>query len=316
MQRQQEMNRPKGFYQRYSSNTSAISIGEGHDGRHISHSSPPLLQLAKEQKFDAIEELLTFSSPERINAYIDGSFGNAVDMGLQVFVGETILHLIMVYRPTVEVVDLLIKALSKKDKRVVPEAITDMQGRTPLTVAVINNCHVSVIRRLLDGVTKTIPALTTDSCKRLPLHWACTHESIVSKPNWSIRCTAKAKDSENMTSIIETLLRAYPNAAIVKDITGLTPWDIAVKKNADPYVQQILRIAWDSHQHKEDKSKACTDATETSEMPFEEFLGIMEDDFDDVSSMGSGGVSRVRNRHPKTKPIDVRKRYQRETTNI
>lgn len=319
-QLQQAMSRQRASYRRYSNNTSIAWTGESNSigaCSHLTSSSASILQLAKQRRFDKIEELLSFSSPERIAAWIDTeSFSGAVSMGLQAFKGETILHLIMVYQPTVEVVDLLIKAMIRKDARVVPEAVTDIQGRTPLTVAVIHNCDVSVIRRLLNGVTTIVPAVTKDTWERLPLHWACTHESTIAKPSWSILCTAKAKGCDNMTKIIEALLKAYPYAAVVKDVAGMTPLDIAVNKFADPYVQQILRIAWESYQPKEDKSKACTDVTENSEIPFEEFVAdMMYDDFDDVSSMGTGGVSKVKNRRKKT-VAEVRRKYIQESANL
>lgn len=314
------MNRQKATYRRYSNNTSIASTGESNvtGGQcHLTSSSASLLHLAKQRRFDKIEELLSFSSPQRISNWIDsGSFCGAVSMGLQAFKGETILHLIMVYQPTVEVVDLLIKAMTRKDARVVPEAVTDIQGRTPLTVAVIHNCDVSVIRRLLNGVTTIVPAVTKDTWQRLPLHWACTHESTVSKPSWSILCHANSKGYDNMIKIIEALLKAYPYAVVVKDVAGMTPLDIAVNKFADPYVQQILRMKWESYQPKEDKSKACTEATENSEIPFEEFVADMyDDDFDDVSSMGTGGVSKVKNRRKK-KTNELRRKYPLESAQL
>jgi ankyrin repeat protein len=308
----------KGFYRRYSNNTSIVSMGDSSCSNQLKSSSTSLLHLAKQRRFDKIEEYLSVSPPSKISAWIDaGSFPNAVSMGLQAFKGETILHLIMVYQPTVEVVDLLISAMIKKDPRVVPEAVTDIQGRTPLTVAVIYNCDVSVIRRLLNGVTTIVPAVTKDSWQRLPLHWACTHESIFVKGTWSIKCTAKAKESDNMVRIIEALLKAYSYAAVVQDVAGMTPLDIVVNNRSDPYVQQIIRMAWESFQPKEDKSKACTaDNTESTDVPFEEFdTDFFDDDFDDVSSIGTGGVSRARNRRSKSRNYS-RKRYPFETAHV
>ena len=119
-----------------------------------------------------------------------------------------------------------------------------------------------------------------------------------------------------MIKIIEALLKAYPYAAVVKDVAGMTPLDISVNKFADLHVQQILRMAWESFQPKEDKSKACTDMTESSEIPFEEFVADMYcDDFDDVSSMGTGGVSKVKNRRKK-KITEVRRKYLHESAHI
>ena len=71
-----------------------------------SSSSISILKLAKQKQFDKIEEYLSGPNEARISEWIeDGSFPNAVSMGLEAFRGETILHLIMTYQPTVEVVD-------------------------------------------------------------------------------------------------------------------------------------------------------------------------------------------------------------------
>ena len=129
-------------------------------------------------------------------------------------------------------------------------------------------------------------------------------------------CNANAKGYDNIVKIIEALLKAYPYAVVVKDVAGMTPLDIAEDRLADPYVRQILRMTWDSYQPKEDKSKACTEATESSEIPFEEFVADMyDDDFDDVSSMGTGGVSKVKNRRKK-KSIEVRRKYLHESAHL
>jgi hypothetical protein len=266
--------------------------------------SASLLELAKQKRFDKIEEYLTLSSDSRVSSWIDGgSFPKAVSMGLQAFKGETVLHLIMVFEPTVEVVDLLIRAMIRKEPQVVPEAVTDIQGRTPLTVAVINNCDISVIRRLLSGVTAIVPAVTKDSWQRLPLHWACSHSSIAKKRSWSIACTDKSKSSDNMVRIVETLLKVYPHAAAWKDVAGLTPFDIATKNRADPYVLQIVGFAWECQKKREDPSKASTESTLNSDIPLDELkTDPLNFDFDDLSSIGSGGVSKYcRQRSPSSR---------------
>jgi hypothetical protein len=269
----------------------------------LQSSSTSLLQLAKQKRFDKLEEYLTLSSDVRIASWIDGgSFPNAVSMGLQAFKGETILHLIMVYQPTVEVVDLLIRAMIKKDPQVIPEAVTDIQGRTPLTVAVIHNCDISVINRLLSGVTAVVPAVTKDTWQRLPLHWACTHSSTALKPSWSLSCMAKAKGCDNMVTIIETLLKVYPHAAAVSDVAGMTPYDIATKNHADPYVLHIVGMAWECHKSREDPSRASTESTSCSDLPVDEFsTDILNFDFDDLSTIGTGGVSKYCRKKDKLK---------------
>lgn len=256
--------------------------------------STSLLQLAKQRRFDKIEEYLTTSSDSCIASWIEGgSFPKAVSMGLQAFKGETVLHLIMVYEPTVVVVDLLIRAMIRKEPHVVPEAVTDIQGRTPLTVAVIHNCDISVIQRLLSGVTAVVPAVTKDSWQRLPLHWACSHSIIATKSFWSLVCSDSSKNNDNMIKIIETLLKVYPHASAVKDVAGMTPFDIATKNRADPYILRIVGMAWEFQKRREDPSKSGTQSTYNSDIPLDEFKTDPEDfDFDDLSSIGSGGVSK------------------------
>jgi hypothetical protein len=299
-----------------SNDFSLIYSNESYDPVQIPSTS--LLELAKQKRFDKIEEYLTKSNDSQVSSWIDGgSFPKAISMGLQAFKGETVLHLIMVYEPTVEVVDLLIRAMIRKEPQVVPEAVTDIQGRTPLTVAVINNCDISVIRRLLTGVTAVVPAVTKDSWQRLPLHWACGHSSIARTTNWSISCTDKSKGSDNMVRTIETLLKVYPYAAALKDVAGMTPFDIATKNRADPYVLQIVGFAWECQKKREDPSKASTESTSSSNIPLDEFkTDPLNFDFDDLSSIGSGGVSKYCRQSNPSKKANKTSDSRHETANL
>jgi Ankyrin repeats (3 copies) len=253
-----------------------------------------ILQLAKQKRFDELAQYLTVSSDACIAAGIDdGSFANAVAMGLHAFKGETILHLIMVYQPTEKVVDLLIRAMAKKDPHVVPEVMCDIQGRTPLTVAVIHNCDVSVIKRLLSGATASVPAVTKDSWQRLPLHWACTHSSAEVKPSlWRRTCRPQRVICYNMVEVIEALLQVYPHAAAVKDVAGMTPMEIAMRNCANPYVLQIVGVASECYKSREDPSDASTESTSFSGKPLDEVsTETFGTDCDDVSTLGSDGPS-------------------------
>ena len=261
----------------------------------------PLLQLAKQRRFEKIEELLMSQCEDDIASWIDDCSLKG-DSGLQAFKGETILHLIMVYQPPVQVIDLLVHRMSQKQPGTVPEASTDIQGKTPLSVAVAHNCDVAVIHRLMNGVASVVPAVAKDSWHRLPLHWACANPKGSSKgKKWSLVCGYRSKDSDNMTKIIEMLIKVYPHAVTIKDRNGMTPFDLAVKHDANPYVLFLLDSAWkiccktQKIANTIDCSNSGTEETPQSDIPMEVSNSHTDDDDDDeVSSIGTGGASRYR----------------------
>ena len=259
----------------------------------------PLLQLAKKGRFEKIEVIFMNSSEACIAAWIEDCSLSKGDSGLQTFKGETILHMIMVYQPPVGVVDMLIRSMTQKGPETVPEAATDMQSRTPLHLAVAHNCDIAVIDRLMNGVVSVVPAVTKDVWHRLPLHWACANPKGSTKESWSLSCTSfpRLTESDNMIKIVEALVKAYPHAVTVKDWFGLTPFDLAVKNFADPYVIHILDNVLMSNRSATvviDHSGSGTEDTSQPDVPLEvPSAQCCTSDFDDdVSSIGTGGVSR------------------------
>jgi hypothetical protein len=254
-----------------------------------------LLQLAKVRRFDLIADVLSNKSDEDVFAWIDDcSLSKDGASGMQTFKGETILHLIMLYQPPVEVVCILIQRMMQKRPDTVPEAATDLLSRTPLHIAVMNDCEVAVIERLLSGTVTLVPAVAKDSQQRLPLHWACIRPK--SKDYWWQSCAARLRDSENTIRVIETLLDAYPHAVHVQDQTGMTPLDLAIVNFSHPYVLRLLDdLTMSKSPTAIDHSNSETVDTLQSDIPYEISNSSNDDehghDEDDVSSIGTGGIS-------------------------
>lgn len=267
----------------------------------------PLLQLAKQGRFEKIEEIFMNSSDACISAWIENCDLSKGDSDLRTFKGETMLHMIMVHQPPASVVDMLIRSMMKKRPETVPEAATDMQSRTPLHLAVAHDCDIAVIDRLMNGVVAVVPAVTKDMWHRLPLHWACANPNGSSEESWSLCCASfpQSTYSDNMIKTIEALVKAYPHATFVKDRGGLTPLDLAAKNFADPCVLHLLANVSKSNRSAPgvvDLSHSETDDTSQTDIPLEvPSAQLYNSDFeDDVSSMGTGGVSRcARNRNIK-----------------
>jgi hypothetical protein len=130
----------------------------------------------------------------------------------------------------------------------------------------------------MHGSLSVIPALTKDSSHRVPLHYACSGEVGSSK--------AKGKRSkeciENAVNIVERLLEAYPESVAVKDKDGRTPLDLALESKVD---FRILKALGETEVTTKSRRTMDTSYTHTE-------VSHSYDFDDDVSSVGSGGVSR------------------------
>ena len=257
----------------------------------------PLLYLAKQQKFERIEEILTLLKAPALAAWLE-DFGPAmIDAGLQAFKGETILHLIMQHRPPVELVDLLILRLKELKDGFVPENAADLRGRTPLHLAVYYFCDSSVIKRLVNGLASVVPVLSKDATGRLPLHWACENpQGLNSKGVKLLSCGNRSRRCDNMMEIIEILVKIYPHAVTMKDSSGSTPLNLALKNGAEPCTILLLdrmdqKLATESSITEND-TKTESNAPVTF-IGASHFLPFEVDD--DMSSIGSGGVSTYNN---------------------
>ena len=210
------------------------------------------------------------------------------------------LHLIMEHRPPVKLVDLLILRLSELKDGFVPEDAADWRGRTPLHLAVYFGCDSTVIKRLVHGAGAVVPAVTKDATGRLPMHWACESPRGLNnkgKGTCVFRCGNRSKQCDNMVEIIEVLMEAYPHAVTVKDLSGNTPLHLAIKNGADPYTVALLERAQQklTMESASTSSKTLNESESEVDLPvaFAEGSGFQPfDDADDMSSVGSRGVSR------------------------
>jgi hypothetical protein len=220
---------------------------------------------------------------------------------LHYFTGKTVLHQLMHYHPSVEVVTLLINRLMERTPQIVPEYTLDMSQQTPLHVAAAQGCDVAVIERLMKGPVSIFPAVTRDCYGRLPLHWACSNPNGLSDDKFG-RLTRwmgpRSKYSEkNMVKVIYTLVKVFPEALFVKDLSGKTPTELAIENKAG---EDILRVlVGDCNFQNQSKgigrlAKGSKDTKETSviKFPREVSESFAEPD-GDLSSIGTGGISRM-----------------------
>jgi Ankyrin repeats (3 copies) len=147
----------------------------------------------------------------------------------------TALHLILMHRPPVELVDLLCLKLTQLKGIPYPEDFCDLNGMNPLHLAVANGCDIEVVRRLLSGGASELPALTLDHYGRLPLHWACTNV----KRHGTFFITSK-KELDNTVKNAYILIRAFSNAKLYKDEHNQTPMDLALEHKVDERIIAAL----------------------------------------------------------------------------
>jgi ankyrin repeat protein len=259
------------------------------------HSNPTLLRLAKRGKFEAIMNLL---NGDDHRFFLDECADSANHHGaLNMFMGKSTLQLVMTYRPPVELVDLLIQRCREHNPDHCPEDSIDMQGRTPLHVAVEYGCSIETCKRLMGD---NLPVIMKDQLDRTPLHCACYAIKCIPRSastRWSnvsnkyIPIPSAQQDAENMYQIICALVMAYPEATQIPDLSGKTPIMLALEYQAEPRILTVLT----SSRHRIERTGLDGRPSWDSKSPFETSFTITSDFTldDDLSSVGSCGVSTI-----------------------
>jgi hypothetical protein len=98
-------------------------------------------------------------------------------------------------------------------------------------------------------------AVVPDAWHRCPLHWACALPGIVVvQKAWSPRglqlsCMPTASHSQSrdwdddMVLTVSALIRAFPQATLMRDCHGSTPLDLAIESKADYRVVALVHSA-------------------------------------------------------------------------
>jgi Ankyrin repeat len=282
--------------------------------RGVAVPQAPLLHLAKHRKYGTIQAVLEHNAAADLDDWIVDCTANQIgDAEYETFHGETILHMLMRFRPTGTVVDLLIRRMCERNPGTIPEDSTDLQGRTPLHIAVMHGCDLGVVERLISGIVSIVPAIAKDSCQRLPIHWACsnprgTSPTDVRRPHlWS--CGLLAGDRDNMIAVIQKLVTVYPHCVTVRDRDGKTPMDLALQNRADACTILLLDYAAKANQKNTTAEGMDPSNAGTEDTSFVDILEVTECDDDDMSSIGFGGASTAH--LPALKPRSKRKTRQR-----
>eukprot|EP00977_Amphora_coffeiformis_P007014 scaffold1519_cov166-Amphora_coffeaeformis.AAC.14 len=199
-------------------------------------------------KYSALESLAMQSQWEALIRLVENSQLDEwkSDNGVAATRQTTPLHVALAHRAPIHVVDALLAIVSKTThhlgKTYSPEEAKDVQGRTPLHVAVTVGCEEAVVHRLLAGENLVMPAVARDAQHQTPLHAACRAPLAKHKKKKRM-----AIDLYNKQRVIRVLLDQYPEGAMLLDKHGKTPVDYAVQNNLSTHIIHELKRAADIH---------------------------------------------------------------------
>jgi hypothetical protein len=235
----------------------------------------PFQQLLKQRNFDKIKAALVAASDESLLFWLydtakvsppannkphandeevladDSDEDDDDDRGLSLLTRETPLHRLVAVQPPVDVVMSLVQRLTTMFQNA-PKEMTDVVGRTPLHVAMIFRCRSEVVRFLIQNSTA---AVVQDAWLRCPLHWACTQPGLAIAPKSSsprrrlnfMNCQPKDSSAvdknDDMVLTVNALIRAFPEATLIRDCHGSTPLDLAIEHQADYRVVALVNSA-------------------------------------------------------------------------
>ena len=195
------------------------------------------------------------------------------------------LHAILRHRPTLAVVDSMIRKLQHECVLIPEETREKTLQQTPLHVAVASGCSIPVLERLLQGDSLVIPAMSKDGLHRFPLHWACAPRTLHSmRFPWQRQAGADYR-----YDVIQFLLEQYPVAVVIPDLYHQTPLDYARQHKLPKSVVELLEeVAGDfeSYAPKYKANNSPRDHTESTSMlsESEHFKNTVPDDVLMISS--------------------------------
>jgi hypothetical protein len=296
-------------------------------------SLPSLERLVQQRKFDDIIEILQVTGRNdtaTLSAWLSGATPSAAAAGSSATVGpnactwtgevlastlSSALHLIVSAAPaSVDVVQTFLekwRELSRGSS--LPEATVDACGRTVLHQAVAAGCHVSIVHCLT--AASELAVFACDLRGRLPLHNAVVvatsaktgrsamHRSLATVGACASWRRAVGACHDNTLAVVQHLLRIYPAAAFMADANGHTPLDLALQCGADNrIVSSLIMVQHVLHCHHhgaKEQDAVATAMASTWDMNWPVWVlpenHCENDDMaDEVSSVGSRGVSRHR----------------------
>jgi len=259
----------------------------------------PYTTLVRKRHFFKLVKTVTEGEAQAVKEWLSAGGGATCSSN-----PTTVLHILLKSQPPLFAVQRVIQALGSS---VVPEDAVDRQGRTPLHVAVTQNCDASVVARLTHGNGQYVSAYRAlDNEKRTPLHCACM--AVTSKPKNKLHnsrqgrvaflCRPSGMDpaSLNAQETVVTLMNAYPAAAHMRDIHGKTPLDYAKERGGAPAIVRLLQEQTgptENDNQKINSNSALQCSHRTEEVTETEVTSIAAYSYnhvehsDDMSSLGS-----------------------------
>lgn len=205
-----------------------------------SYGMPAMITLARQKRFDELNHILAESPINEIVGWMQNcsQIFNTKMLGTS----STPLHIILKFNPPAVTVKLLIERLREINPDAVHEEAIDHRGRTPLHVACAYKVDVSVIFRLITGMTLAMPAFRKDDDDRLPIHVLCSGPL---GPVKTLRFRFLSGETvRNLNKVILLLLKVYPESILVRDKDGYLPVELAMRNHMpDSVIMHLVQKA-------------------------------------------------------------------------